>query len=543
MIGKILSISLGYALFFLLPLAAAQEKTVFFNKKEKAWLQNLDEPLKVGITMIPNQILVNSDGSYRGFSMDLFALIEKKLHLHFKYVYFESWNALLDAAKSRKIDIVFAAQKTPSRLAYLDFTDTVLTQQNKIIVTVPAKFNSIKALAQRRVAVSEGSAVEEFIEENYPKIVTVPVKTELDALEMLNANAVDAAISEAVRASYYIEKNNLDNLRVADTLAYDYHLNIGSRNDLPYLSVVLSKTVSQIPAEQIKALQLKWGYIKDKIVFFDKQMMIYIAIVFAVVIPFSLYLYVINRRLQKEIRERKKVINELQLMRKSRLSQMSEVVSMIAHQWRQPLNNLSLVMQLLISQYKRGTLDDNALEYFKVNSQKQIDQMSNTIDDFRDFFKVENETSIFDLKETISNILEMIEPIFKNHHINIHFHYDQEERYSVDGYANALSQAIINIVNNAKDALNERDIKDKRIDIWLKKEEKRITIRIKDNAGGIDEDILGKIFDPYFSTKKERNGTGLGLYMSRTIIEEKMAGSIVVTNQDNGAEFVIDLRR
>ena len=232
---------------------------------------------------------------------------------------------------------------------------------------------------------------------------------------------------------------------------------------------------------------------------------------------------------------------QLMMMQQSRLAQMGEMINMIAHQWRQPLNNLSLVNQILILKYQKGKLDDTALSYFEENSRKQIDLMSTTIDDFRDFFRAEKIKVEFDVEEVIHSLLDMTQPIYTTHNIDIKFNIEQENSYFISGYPNALSQAIINIINNAKDILLEIE-KKREIIISLFKRDNEIILTIKDNGGGIPLDIIDNIFDPYFSTKKEKNGTGLGLYMSKTIIEEQMNAKIRVSNDIDGAVFTIILK-
>ncbi|WP_457749839.1 ATP-binding protein [Sulfurimonas sp.] len=535
-----------FILFYYNPfLLAKQEQNIsFLNQKEQQWLQSLQQPLTVGITPIPNQVLLAKDGKYQGFSIDLFTLIEKKLHIHFKYVNFASWNQLMIAAKKNRIDIVFSVQKTPSRLQYLDFTDAVLKQQNNIIVNINNdKYDSIEKLSSKKVAVSKGSAIEEFLRHNYPDIQIVAVHNELAALRMLHARSIDAAISESVRASYYIKKYNLNNLRIANTLGYDYYLDIGSQRSQPFLNVILSKTITNIPKKQIESLQLKWGYIKDKVLFFDKQTLIYITLVFGIIIPFSLYLYIINKKLQSEIRQHKKTIKELQLMRQARLTQMSEIISMIAHQWKQPLNNLSLIHQVLLSKHKKGKMDAKALENFQQNSKKQINLMLSTIDDFKNFFQVKEQKMPFDVQDTIEHVLDVTKPALENHAIVINCHKKKNENFALVGYASALIQVLLNLVNNAKDALIENDTQEKRIDIKLITTQEYIIISIEDNAGGIPADILNNIFAPYFTTKAKNGGTGLGLYMSKTIVEEHMNGKLEVVNTTKGANFLVYLKR
>jgi len=247
----------------------------------------------------------------------------------------------------------------------------------------------------------------------------------------------------------------------------------------------------------------------------------------------------LQRMIDEEVEKNKH--NQLLMIQQSRLAQMGEMIAMIAHQWRQPLNNLSLVNQLLVSKYEKAKLDDKTIKYFSENSKKQIREMSRTIDDFRNFFKAEKFEQDFSINEVVRNILNMVETIYTNNNIKINFH-SKKDYHSV-GYPNELGQAILNIINNAKDALIEQDIDEKYIDIFFEETDEYIVINIIDNAGGIPDDIIDKIFDPYFSTKTEKNGTGLGLYITRIILQEHMNAKITVQNNDNGATFKIYLKR
>ncbi len=312
-VNRVLFASILFCMLFLHNVSANEQPSGFLNQKEKTWILQQKEPIKVGTTSIPNQVLLGHEGEYRGFAIDLFRLIEKEAGITFNYVYFKTWDELIDAAKQKKIDIVFLLQKTPSRLAYINFTDTVLSQQNKIIVNVDndSGTTSVENLEGKKVAVTKGSAIHAYLQFTYPLIKLLPVKTELEALQVVAERSADAAISEAVRASYYIEKYDLDSLRIAGDLDYDYHLSIGNRNDLPVLSVILSKTVTHIPPQKIEALQLKWGYTQEKSYFLDQQVLIYLAIAFGIILPFSLFLLYLNQHLQREIVVRKRAVEEL----------------------------------------------------------------------------------------------------------------------------------------------------------------------------------------------------------------------------------------
>jgi len=222
----------------------------------------------------------------------------------------------------------------------------------------------------------------------------------------------------------------------------------------------------------------------------------------------------------------------------SRLAQIGEMISMIAHQWRQPLNNLSIHIQSISLKYALGKIDDELMKRFTNKTNLYISQMSSTIDDFRDFFKPENEAVLFNISKQILHVINILENNLNTENIQLDVNID--ENISINGYPNEFGQVILNIINNAKDALVEHDVKDKIIKIYTKTIDNKILICIEDNANGIDEEIIYKIFDPYFSTKDEKNGTGLGLYMSKMIVQDHMQGKIKGANTKDGAIFTLE---
>jgi len=247
----------------------------------------------------------------------------------------------------------------------------------------------------------------------------------------------------------------------------------------------------------------------------------------------------LNKSLEEKVKVEvdKNKEQQLMMMQQNRLAQMGEVINMIAHQWKQPLNALSIIGHSLVLKHMKGKLDTKAIDTFSSNSQKQIIGMSETIDDFRDFFKPEKEKKTFDIVKSINHSVKILSPVLKYENIKLTLSMSGE--CVIYGFSNELGQSIINIMNNAKDALSQRDIEEKCIDINLTKNDTKVILTIADNAGGIPEDIIKKIFDPYFSTKENNNGTGLGLYMTKLIIEEHMNGKITVENINEGAKFNI----
>jgi len=241
---------------------------------------------------------------------------------------------------------------------------------------------------------------------------------------------------------------------------------------------------------------------------------------------------------KKEVEKNKE--QQFHMLQQNRLSLKGEMISMIAHQWKQPLNNLSLINQMLIFQYEAGKLDDKAIKEFDNESTKQIKQMSQTISDFTNFFSPEVNMKEFYLKEVVQKSLDFLRPILVKENIDIYIKMECETGILIQGFPNELGQMIINILNNAKDVLIERNIENPKIWVAGERIQNQIHLSIEDNGGGIPLNVINKIFDPYFSTKA-KNGTGLGLYMSKMIIEEHMDGKLLVSNTENGAKFEIIL--
>ena len=243
----------------------------------------------------------------------------------------------------------------------------------------------------------------------------------------------------------------------------------------------------------------------------------------------------LNARVQEEIEKNAK--KDVLLLSQSKSSQMGELLSMITHQWRQPLNAIS---SSSISISLKNQMDTLAKEDINVHTEfleTQTQHMSKIINDFMDFFKPENNKKLFSIKELIHKIKYIIEAQLKYERISLNI---IGEDIKIFSYENELSNVILNFISNSVDAFNDLEIDDKKIEISvIDKDNDLIEIIFKDNAGGIKEDKLDKVFDAYFTTKEQGKGTGIGLHMTKRIVNEVLDGDIYVSNVDNGAEFRI----
>lgn len=227
------------------------------------------------------------------------------------------------------------------------------------------------------------------------------------------------------------------------------------------------------------------------------------------------------------------------LFQQSKLASMGEMMSAIAHQWRQPLNALAaLNMKVETKLEFQDTMDLEEYKPICENINNQLNYMSKTIDDFRDFFIPSKKRTHFNICDVIESVFSMLKPQLESY--NIEYTFDCNNIY-IDGFPNEFKQVIINILNNAKDAIVMNNISNGKIDVNIIKGKNKFVIFIKDNGGGVSMEIINKIFNPYFTTKFESKGTGIGLYMSKMIIEKSMNGELKVESKDGETIFSITI--
>lgn len=224
-----------------------------------------------------------------------------------------------------------------------------------------------------------------------------------------------------------------------------------------------------------------------------------------------------------------------------RHAQMGEMISMIAHQWRQPLTAISTLTSGMKLDLVLGTPDFDVYEKSLDYVDEHVQHLSETINDFRNFFNPNKELEASDIQELVDNALSIVGASLKQHSIELKI--DITTTKNVLVFSNEVTQMILNLLKNAQDVFEEKEILNPYITIKAYEEDSLTVVEISDNAGGIPETIIDKIFDPYFSTKDAKNGTGLGLYMSKTIVEEHCKGRLNVHNTSDGCCFVIKLNQ
>lgn len=248
-----------------------------------------------------------------------------------------------------------------------------------------------------------------------------------------------------------------------------------------------------------------------------------------------------QEKLNKEVQLQLKALRDKdrQLQYQSRLVQMGEMLNMISHQWRQPLSAITATTNLLASKIFLNELKDELFLKEIENIEQFAAHLSTTINDFRSFFKTSKKSEVFSLKDLVLGTLKIVEPILNNHNIKVIT--DFQCKKTTKSYKNELGQALLNIIKNAEDALLESNTKNPFIKISTFSDNVSLFVSVEDNGGGIEEKVISQIFNSYFSTKLDKDGTGVGLCMSKTIIEEHCKGKIWVKNTTDGAIFFINI--
>jgi len=255
--------------------------------------------------------------------------------------------------------------------------------------------------------------------------------------------------------------------------------------------------------------------------------------------------YTLEQRVSEEIENGRR--KEQMLVQQSKMASMGEMLGAIAHQWRQPLNALGLIIQDIKEAYQSEELNQEYIDQSIKDSMVQILYMSHTIDDFRNFFRTSKQKEVFNVIRSIEFTLSIFSAQMKEHSIKIDTVFNEDDDILVDGFFNEFNQVILNIMSNAKDAILEArengilGTDGGQIIVRVLKEDDRAVLKIGNNGGRIPDNLIDTIFEPYFTTKEEGKGTGIGLYMSKTIIEQNMNGRIYVENIDYGVIFTIYL--
>ena len=512
------------------------EDTFFLNDEERNYLEK-----KKVITMCvdPNRMPYEKieKNKHIGISADYIKLIEEKIKTPITLIPTQSWTQSLTLAEQRTCDIFPHIIATPQREKFLNFTNPYLTTPLVIATNINIPFiDNFSNVKNKKFAIVKDYAIENVLKENYPDVNIINVENIQDGLNLVQKGEVFGYIGTLPIIGYHIQTNYIGQLKISGKFDETISFGMGTRNDEPILNEILNKTIDEISETKKQEILNKWIYVNyqnniDNSSIY-KILAIMIVLTFIGILFYRHYLLKrlnlqLNERIELEIQKNEEK-NRI-LIQQSRMASMGEMLENIAHQWRQPLSTISVSASGMEVKKEFSTLSDEEF-YDAINHIKKATlYLSNTIDDFRNFFSKNKTYEQIDISDTIEKSLELMGNSFLHHKINLVRNMESIEILSLE---NELIQVLMNIFVNAKDALRHMVSAEKYIFIDVFQKENQIIIQIKDNAEGIDETIIDKIFEPYFTTKHQFNGTGIGLYMSKLLVEKHLNGTIRVRNEE-----------
>jgi len=527
-------------------------KKLILSKREKEYLQ---KKKKINMCIDPNWLPFEKieNGKHIGISAAYIQLISSKITTSFKVVPTTSWSQSIEFAKKRKCDIFSLAMETEKRKKYMDFTKPYITSP-LVLATTHDKFfiSSMEELQGKSIGVVKNYAHAEFLKNKYPKINFIDVNNIKKGLKEVLKGTLFGYIDNLTTMTYQIQKYYPTELKITGQLNENLLLGIGVRNDDPILLDILNKAIDSISNRDKNRIFNQWISVKYEQEA-NYKFLLYILIPFFILALFLIASQYIlrkyNKKLQNEVNQK---IEELRskdeiLLQKHRMAEMGELLSMIAHQWKQPLSAINFALMGIEVKLESGFFDlekkDDRKMFLDYLEKKHrsindyIKYLSTTTDDFKNFFNPNNSKEKVYLTEPIENALSIVQSKIKNQNIEIVKNYQYDVELLL--YKNEVTQVILNLLKNAEDNFLIKNIENPKITIETQKKEEQLIIIICDNGGGISEEHIDKIFNPYFSTKDNKNGTGLGLYMSKIIIEKHNNGVLSITNTKDGACFEI----
>ncbi len=427
----------------------------------------------------------------------------------------EDINYSLNSLEKLKTDAV----STKFKNQYIKILDELLIQFNEKVIWLE-RFKARKAANKRIISIIVDRSykeLEQLDQELNDKLNNIRI----DILESLENNGVyDKDIIK-----YYDLEFDIDNIFIKNFVQKVKALQESINFQLKYQNIAINSNID------ILLKDAKESLLKQR-EFAQNSVYLSLNILFVLV---ALFLSLFTLFYRKLIASQKQLQN---LTYQSKLASMGEMIGNIAHQWRQPLTHLSFLLMNLKTAYEKKMLTPEYFDKKTTMANAQIKYLSNTIDDFRDFFRNTNNKEIFNLSSSVNEVINLLKDSFTHHEIEIETNLNKT--IEIKAYRGEFLQVIFNILNNEKDEFLKRKTKNPKIIIKTQVSKNEIKLEIGDNAGGIKSELLQKIFEPYFTTKDK--GLGIGLYMSKIIIE-KSDGKLEATNTKSGALFIIKFKK
>ena len=497
------------------------------------------------------------EGKPTGMSVDFLRLFSKRIGITFKLLPVDSWEESLTDLESGRCDIIPMMMPTRSRSTTYHFTTPYLSFPIVLATTFEKPYiPNLHAMKGKTLAIVRGYVYGELLEKRYPEVHFVKVNSSREGLEAVRDGLYFGFVGNLYTVGYQIQKHFISELKITGKFDKSLQLAVAISRKEPKLFHIMQQVIDSLVPESVDGIVSRWisvSYVKEP----DYT---YVWWAFAVMLAAAallLYRHAVveryNRQLKIEVANKVEELRKKDkiLIEKLRMAAMGEMLSMIAHQWRQPLSAVSSTILGIDLRINLGKYDmekeSDRKAFFAYLSEKHrkingyVSYLSGTVDDFRNFFRPNRKREQVALTQPIDRALGIIGETLRNRGIQVRLQYECDEEIAL--FQNEVMQVLLNLLKNCKHNFEERGTADPLIEIATRALDDRLIISVCDNGGGIPEAILPRIFDPYFSTKNEEHGTGLGLYMSKTMIEEHHNGRIEAENTGQGVCFIITFFR
>ncbi len=524
---------------------------ITFTKNEKGYILGKKE---VKMCTVPDlkPYSFTQNGKFEGFISDYINLISKKTKLNYKFIKTNTAKESLEFLKSGKCEIIPSLPEIEGRDSFFNLTKPYINISFAIVTKNKSSFiDGPSVLKGKKIAISKKYKYYKTLKKAYPIFDFIEVEDMDEGLKKVSDSKAFAYIDLIHSTMYKVHNDYLGKLKISGKLDYSLPISIAISKDDLILKSILEKGVKSISKDEVDKLINKWASVEYKKEF-DYETLYKILFAFIIILLAILYRQkvlgnmnkILKSKVEKKTLALKKINEELEdrvkkevsenlrkdllLSKQAKMVAMGEMISNIAHQWRQPLSIISTgASGLKLHKDLNGSIEDKFLDETLNTIVNTSVDLSKTIDSFMNFFKASSQKTVFTFNSTLEKTLKVFDYNISEGKVNIIKSIDDIEIVS---YESELMQVLINILNNSKDALTKKAAQDKFIFISGKKLNNDVIIEIKDNGGGIDEEILTKIYEPYFTTKHQYQGTGVGLFICQEILAKHMNGQIDTKN-------------
>ena len=477
------------------------------------------------------------NGEYIGIIADALDVITNKTGLKFQELPSTSWNQSLAMFKDDKVDMLTETTDSYLKKDYL-FTKAFLSNSIIIIMRTRSSYvDSINQLKDKKIVMIKDYGYVHKIEQKYKNIHFYKVHDIQEGLEDIATGKYDALLATMALGSYAIHTMQLSNIQIVGKTEFSTQVGFAiHKKDKPLIGI-LNKAFKVIDEPTKQAILSNWITHKyvEKI---DYKLIWQITIIsFLIILGALLWSWRLKKEIQRRIKLEKE--NQEMLVQQAKHAALGEMMDAVAHQWKQPLNAITMLSELLILEEKDGFVSSKYLQEYKKDMDIQVNHLLTTLSEFRSFFRPDKEAEDINLLQIINSVELLVKDELMKHSITLVV--NCADNISIKVIKNEFKHILLNLINNSKDAFIERNIQKRKITITVTQNDQETILEFRDNAGGIPKKILPHIFEANVTSKSEEKGSGIGLYMSKQIAE-KMSAELSVTNIAKGAMFTLIMK-